>query len=354
MAAASSVSLLFAATPFLIPLVAERYRVTLGAAGLISSAQVAGFAVSVFVAGRRLRPSRRVLVGAAVASVVLDAASAVTSTFALLLALRLAAGAAAGLFTWLAWADAMRADGSMRDIAAIGPLTVLVGAPLLAWIGSVGGDRALYAFLAFTPLAATLIPVEIEGSPLEERGRFSPSRSNLVLLGALGLLTMAGSAFFVFMGAFASAEVGLGEVALSLGFSVNALAGLVAARMRRRPVWAWPWMVGVTVSVVAIAMVPAPATFFAGMAGWGFCFWMSVPRLLNHVADWSFVPEERVGDAQGIMALGRSVGPAAASLLVGHGHFGGLAVFTGVGLAGATGLVGAVEGYRSGRDGPVV
>jgi len=242
----------------------------------------------------------------------------------------------------------------MRDIAAIGPLTVLVGAPLLAWIGSVGGDRALYAFLAFTPLAATLIPVEIEGSPLEERGRFSPSRSNLVLLGALGLLTMAGSAFFVFMGAFASAEVGLGEVALSLGFSVNALAGLVAARMRRRPVWAWPWMVGVTVSVVAIAMVPAPAAFFAGMAGWGFCFWMSVPRLLNHVADWSFVPEERVGDAQGIMALGRSVGPAAASLLVGHGHFGGLAVFTGVGLAGATGLVGAVEGYRSGRDGPVV
>ena len=347
-------SLLFAATPFLIPLVAERYRVTLGAAGLISSVQVAGFAVSVFVAGRRLRPSRRVLVGAAVAGAVLDAASAVTSTYPLLLLLRLAAGAAAGLFTWLAWADAMRADGSMRDIAAVGPLTVLVGAPLLAWIGSLGGDRALYAFLAFTPLAATLIPVEIEGSPLEERARFSPSRSNLVLLGALGLLTMAGSAFFVFMGAFASAEVGLGEVALSLGFSVNALAGLVAVRMRRRPLFAWPWMVGVTVSVVVIAVVPAPATFFAGMAGWGFCFWMSVPRLLNHVADWSFVPEERVGDAQGIMALGRAVGPAFASVLVGSGHFGGLAIFSGVGLAGAAGLVGGVEAYRSGRDGPLV
>jgi len=93
-------------------------------------------------------------------------------------------------------------------------------------------------------------------------------------------------------------------------------------------------MIGIAISVLTIIALPDPITFFAGMVGWGLCFWVAVPRILNRVAEWSLVAEERVGDAQGIMALGRSVGPAAASLLVGHGHFGGLAVFTGVGLAG--------------------
>ena len=352
---------MFAATPFLIPDVADRYHVALGTAGLISAAQVFGFAAAVFVAGRRLRPSRRVLVVAGVSLAALDSGSALISTFELLLALRLLAGAAAGLFTWMAWADAMRAEKSMRDIAAVGPLTVLVGAPLLAWIGSLGGDRAIYACLAFTPLAAVIIPVVIDETPLGGRRRFSPSRSNVVLLAALGVMTMAGSAFFVFLAAFAESEVGMGDVALSLGFSVNAVTGLMGARFRRRPAWAWPWLAGIVVSVMAIGMVRLPALFFVGMAGWGFCFWMAVPRVLGRIADWSYAPDERggdapgrgVGDAQEICARGVPRGPAVASLLVGPGRYAGLIVFSSVGLAGAAGVVGGVERYRTGRDGPV-
>ena len=180
----------------------------------------------------------------------------------------------------------------------------------------------------------------------------SPSRTNLVLLVALGLLTMAGSALFVFLGAFANLEIGLTAVALALGFSVNALAGLIAARLRRRPRYAWPWLVVTAVSATSIVLIPGPIVFYAGMFGWGFAFWMAVPRVLGRVAEWSLVPDERVGDAQSIMALGRAAGPAIGAALVGSGEFGGLVAFAGAGLLSSAALAGSVEVYRRNRSGP--
>jgi len=349
---AAAVSFLFGATPFLIPEVADRLEVSLGTAGLISSTQVLGFAASVFLAGRRLTASRAVLVAAAMAGVAFDATSAVVGSFPLLLGLRFGAGMAAGLLTWLAWADAMKSTRSMHDIAAVGPLAVFIGAPLLGWIGSAGGDRALYLVLAASMILPALVPVQFAAQPMRDRRSMSPSRSNRVLLGGLGLLTMAGSALFVFLGAFADLEVGLSAVALSLGFSVNALAGLIGARLPWRPRYAWPWLALVAISAGSIVVFPGRAAFYAGMFGWGFAFWMAVPRVLGRVAEWSLVPEERVGDAQSLMALGRSAGPAIGAVLVGSGKFGGLAVFATAGLCGATGVVAAVEGYRVGRTGP--
>jgi hypothetical protein len=270
----------------------------------------------------------------------------------LLLVLRFGAGVAAGFLTWLAWADAMRSSHSMRDIAAVGPLTVLFGAPLLAWVGSVGGDRALYLVLAASMIPPMLIPVGFVSQPMRGRRSMSPSRTNLVLLGALGLLTMSGSALFVFLGAFAEVEIGLTALALSLGFSVNALAGLIAARLRRRPRYAWPWLVVTAVSATSIVVFPGAIAFYTGMFGWGFAFWMAVPRVLGRVGEWSLVPDERVGDAQSIMALGRAAGPAVGAALVGSGEFGGLVLFTGVGLLSSAGLAGSVEAYRRDRTGP--
>jgi len=63
LAAIAAVSALFAATPFIIPAVALEYSVSLGRSGLLSAAQVGGFAVAVFVAGRRLRTHRAYLNG---------------------------------------------------------------------------------------------------------------------------------------------------------------------------------------------------------------------------------------------------------------------------------------------------
>lgn len=353
--AASAVSLMFAATPFLIPAVADRYGVSVGTAGFISATQVSGFAAVTFIAGRWWKPTRTKLVAAALLASVFDVASALTGSFAVLLGLRLLAGGAAGVFTWLAWSDAMRDADSMRDVAAVGPITVLVGAPLLGWLVGVGGDQALYWLLAVSPLPVTILKTSF-GTPegRKAKARMSPSRSNLVLLVALGVLTMAGSALFVFVGALAEKEIGLGIVALSLGFSVNALAGLIGTRWRPRPGQAWPWMIAIAASAVSFVIWQHPVMFFVGMFGWGFAFWMAVPVVLGSVAEWSFAPDERVGDAQSIMAIGRAIGPAVGGLLVGSGAFVGLGWFAGLGLGFAALLVGFVERYRRDRVGPAL
>lgn len=343
---------MFAATPFLIPAVAERYSVELGTAGLISAVQVAAFALTTFVAGRRWRASRRTMVIAAGLSVVLGALSAVTPWFGLLLGARAGAGSAAGVFTWLAWADAMRDPGSMRTMSSVGPVAVLVGAPLLGWIAASGGAQALYWTITAAALPVLVLPGAIDGSDPAARRRMSPSRSNVVLLLALGVATMAGSALFVFVAALGAAEVGLGSVAVALAFSSNAAAGLAGARWRRRPRLAAPWMAAIVVSAGTTAFVHAPAGFFVGMIGWGFAFWMTVPRVLAAIAEWSLVPDERVGDAQSIMATGRAIGPAVGGVLVGAGTFGPLGVFAVSGLALAAVLIGSVEYYRRDRVAP--
>ena len=96
LAAIAYVSALFAATPFLIPVISEEFEVSLGRAGLLSTAQVGAFALVVFVAGRRFRTDRRLLIGSAAASVVLNILSAITPHYSVLLVVRTLAGAAAG------------------------------------------------------------------------------------------------------------------------------------------------------------------------------------------------------------------------------------------------------------------
>lgn len=179
----------------------------------------------------------------------------------------------------------------------------------------------------------------------------SPSRSNVVLLAALGLLTLFGSSLFVYSAAVGRQLVGLADVPVALGFSVNAGAGLVGARLGRRPGAAWPWLAMIAASVITMVFVPEPVAFFAAMAAWGFAFWMAVPTVLGGIAAWSLVAEERVGDAQSIMAVGRAVGPAVGGLVLGSSStFGPLAVVAAAGLMVAAAVVWGVERYR--RDSP--
>jgi predicted MFS family arabinose efflux permease len=283
---------------------------------------------------------------------VLDAASALTSGFPVLLALRAGAGACAGVLTWLAWADAMRHPASMRDVAAVGPVTALLAAPLMGWLAGIGGDRALYWVLAVSPLAAIALPMSFGEPARTMRDSMSPSRSNHVLLLALAIMTMAGAALFVFVGALARDQIGMGGLALSLGFSLHSLAGLIGARYPLRPGRAWPWIGLTALSATALVILPDPTVFYVAMITWGFGFWMAVPGVLDSLAAWSFVREERVGDAQGVMAAGRAVGPALGGAIVGTGAFLVLGLVAGAGLAVAAALVAAVEYYRRDRSAP--
>lgn len=345
--AAASIALHFAATPFLLHAISDRYGIAVGTAGFISVFQVGGFTLANFVAGRRLRPRRRILVWAAAVGCAANAASALTVGFPFLLAMRAVAGIAAGMITWLAWTEAMRDLGSLRDVAGVGPLSAAIGSPLIAWIVSFGDERAVFVLLALSTVPAAFMRTSFTDDPVPARRHMSPSRSNVVLLIALGILAGAGSGLYIFAASIGQERVGLAPVAVSLAFTLNAVAGLTATRRTARERSAPIWLGLIVFSAGIVASGGNAVAFYAAMAMWGFAFWMAVPLVLSHVAQWSLVPEERTGDAQAIMALGRVLGPAAGAALLGLGSYGAVGIGSASGLAVSAALVAGVDRYRA-------
>lgn len=345
LAAAGAVTAVFAATPFLIPEVASGFGVSTGTAGLISTAQVGGFAVSAFLAGRLARPSAAVLRG----SVALVALAALLSAWApsllVLLALRAASGIGMGVVTWVAWADATRFHRGLGDVAAVGPIAATLASPVLGWLAGAGSYQVVFWVLAAVTATVLALPVHVEAPPPVGR-TVSPSRSNRVLLVALAMLTCFGSAVFVFGAAAGDRVAGLDPVTVSLAFSLNALTGVVATRRVARPATGGWWMIGTAVGAIGITTVPNGWVFFAAMGIWGYSFWMGVPEILRLLASRSLRPDERVGDAQSLMAAGRVAGPALGGLLVADGRFALLGIAGAAGLLVASLVVAGVERYR--------
>ncbi len=342
--ATAAVALMYAATPWLITPIAERYGVSEGAVGAVSVAQVGAFAAANFVLPRLLAPTGRILRFAALSLVVLNLLSAVPDIFGVLVVLRLAAGFAAGTMTWLAWTNAMKVRTSMAAIASTGPITTLIAAPILAYAAS-SGDRAVYVLMAVATIPAVVLGAKISGER-RQRGVVSRSRSNRVLLVGLAGATLFGSALFINEALVARDIHGIPEFAASIAFSLNAAGGLLGARLasrHRRPGW---WLASIGPAAVMTVFGP-PVFFFVGMAWWGFAFWMGIPGVLQMLSDRSLAPSERAGDAQGLMAVGRAIGPILGGAFVDLGSLTGLAVIAGVGLVGSGATV---IGVQEGRE----
>jgi predicted MFS family arabinose efflux permease len=343
-ASTATVTLMFSATPFLIPAVADRYGVSEGLAGAISVVQVGAFALANFVLPRLVRPSGRILRGAAATLLVFNALSIVPSVFPVLLALRLVAGFAAGTMTWLAWTSAMKRSQSMSSIAATGPIIALLAAPVWSVLAA-NGDRAVYTLLAVSAIPATVLVAPVTGKR-RARGVISASRSNRVLLLALGSMTFFGSALFINEAIVARDVHELSALASSIGFSLNAGGGLLGARLstrHRHPGW---YLASIGPAALLTVVGPMPL-FYLGLFWWGFAFWMGIPGVLHMLIARSLEPGERAGDGQGVMALGRAGGPALGGVFVDVGSLTGLAVTASVGLS-ASGLL--VVGVKEGRD----
>jgi DHA1 family inner membrane transport protein len=345
LAGVGSVTLMFSATPFLIAEIAERFGVTEGIAGGISVVQVGAFALVNVIVPRFAAPSGKVLRWSALTFFMLNLASVVAGTFWLLVALRLLAGAAAGAITWVAWADAMRAPRSLTAVSAVGPVIAMIGAPLVS-AAAAGGIRAIYGVLAVAALPGLALRLQTD-SGLKKRSGVSGSRSNRVLLASLFLLTFFGSSLFVFASVAARAALGLSAFATSWAFSMNALAGLIGARLaarHKRPGW---WLASAG-PAIALSITGGNAVwFFVGLTWWGFAFWMGLPGVLQMLAARSLAPDERAGDAQGLLAMGRAIGPILGGGLTDAGAFSVLAVVAGTGVT-AAGL--SVVGVQEGRD----
>lgn len=335
---------MFAATPFLIAPIAERYGVSEGSVGVISMAQVGAFALANFILPRIIEPTGRLLRAAAAVLAVLNLLSVFPSSYPVLVAIRMIAGFAAGTMTWLVWSEAMHHRTSMSAVASAGPVTALVGAPILSFFAT-SGDQPVYLLLTVAALPAMVIVGRVAGER-RQRGAVSRSRSNRVLLAAMLLVTFSGSALFINEALVARDIHDLPPVAASLAFSLNAAAGLAGARLSRRhrhPGW---WLASAGVAAWLTVNGPPPF-FFLGLAWWGFAFWMGVPGVMEMISARSLDRSERAGDTQGLMAVGRSLGPLMGGAFVDGGALPALSIVSGIGL-GAAGLT--VVGVKEGRD----
>ena len=114
---------------------------------------------------------------------------------------------------------------------------------------------------------------------------------------------------FVYAAAIGEELDGLSPLTVSLLFSANALASIPSARWTGRRGPAGIWFLMTALCALTIALSRSGLLFGAAMIGWGFVFFMGVPAAFTLLAARSNFPEERAGDAQAVMALGRVFGP---------------------------------------------
>jgi predicted MFS family arabinose efflux permease len=345
LAAAGSVALAFAATPFLVPELAIELDVRLGTAGLLSTFQVGGFAATTFLAGRLLRPQASFHKIGLVATGLAHLLCVVAPEFWMVLVLQLLAGIGMGFMTWLSWSEATRHRKGLADVAAVAPLVAALSSPLLSWLAGLGSYRAVFGLVGSATLLVVLFPIHYGDLPAIGRN-VSDSKTNRILLGALFLLMTSGSAVFVFAAAAGRDIAGLSPVVVSIAFSLNALVGVIATRFMAKPGTAWIWLAATGLGALGVGLVRSPIVYMVSMIGWGFVFWMGVPAVFLLLADRSLSPAERVGDAQSLMAVGRVIGPIVGGAILGAGAFGRLSIAGAIGLVTGALVVGGVEFAR--------
>jgi predicted MFS family arabinose efflux permease len=316
--AATAVStVVFASTPFLIPAIADDRALSVGLVGIISTAQLGGFVISSSIGPRFLRPRRRVMVLAIVIGVVANLLSATSPWFAMLVATRMLSGLSLGLIAWIAWAEVFGDNERVGDVAIIGPIIGTIASPIVALVVDRAGPDWLFAVLAllyFVP-AVFVRSMRLDAAKRPHRDRHRPTRAAAAILVVLTMLTLGGSATFVFAGAIGHDVIGLPAFTVSLVFAANALAGLPSARFRGDRKLPGLWLCLTGLSAVAVGTLHYAAVFWIALIVWGFAFWMGIPGAFSLLAERSKYPDERAGDAQAVMALGRVVGPLLGGVL---------------------------------------
>lgn len=310
-------TVVFSATPFLLPAIAAEQRINVGVVGLISTAQLGGFMLAAWGAGRFLRPRRRILVIAAVLGVLVNVVSALTPVFAVLMVARFLSGVAIGLIDWVAWSEVFGDSDRTGDVAVIGPVIGTLSAPVLAALIDARGSAWLFAVLAGLHLVPLLFlhSTTLAATQRPRQQRHRPTRGAAIVLACLCGLTLGGSTVFVYAAAIGLETVGMTALTVSIAFSLNALLAVPSARSRHRRRLSGVWVVLTGLMGLLVTVWHVPAVFLAAMGLWGFAFWMAVPGAFVLLASRSRFPDERAGDAQAVMALGRVVGPALGGLL---------------------------------------
>lgn len=306
----------FSATPLVLRPLADEFGVSIGTAALFSAAQLGAFVLGSWSAGRFVAPSAGIFVAALLTLSGAHVGAAVVESFAFLVVTRVASGLALGVLTWLAYSQVFGDDERTGDITTVGPLTAVISTPVIGVLLEVADVRAVFLTLAAVSLLPLLKVPEIVIPDRTPTGRNRAVRSALVVIAALTVATLGGSAVFVFMGAIAAEQYGMGAFTISLMFSVNAMVGIPAARYRGRRRFAGAFFALTGVWAVLAATATDAAILWLVVVAWGACFWVAVPGSYTLLAERSRFPTERAGDAQAAMAFGRALGPLVAGALV--------------------------------------
>ncbi|MEL6894228.1 MAG: MFS transporter [Actinomycetota bacterium] len=336
LAAIAASTVVFIATPFLVPAIADEFDVATGSVGWISTAQLAGFVLASWTAGRFLRPSRRVFVVLCLLGVAANAGSVVAPGLITLALTRTASGLSLGLAAWFGWQAAFGDKGRTGDVAVVGPLVGVLATPVIAWLADTWGPDAVFVLLA-TASAAPLVFYQRVADAVDlprSRGRNPATGPAKVILVALSLVTFGGSSVFVFAAAIGSESVGVSTTTISIAFTLNAVVGIPAARWTGRRGMAGVWFLGTAILAVLLAATATIWIYVPVLIAWGFVFFMGTPSAFLLLAERSRFPEERAGDAQAVMATGRVFGPLMGGALysggtswaLGLAAFGALAV----------------------------
>lgn len=311
LATIASSTAVFTSTPFVLRPIADEFGVSVGAAGWVSTAQLAGFVLSSWLAGRFLRPVRWVFVMLGLIGVAANISSAVSPTLEVLAIARFGSGVSLGLAAWFAWQDAFGDSDKTGDVAVVGPLVGVVLPPLITVLVAQAGYEVMFVVLAVvtaTPLMfARQVPIVDRLRP--HRTRHASTRGARAMLIALALVTLGGSSVFVYAAAIGTEFNGLSPFVVSLFFSANAVVAIPAAKWSGRRGPAGIWFVGTAALALIMPSVHVPVVFATALIVWGVCFFMGIPAAFALLASRSNFPQERAGDAQAVMALGRVFGP---------------------------------------------
>ena len=320
LATSAAIAATFTATPFVIAATVDEFGTSIGAAALLSTAQVGGFMVANLVGNRRFVASVGLARRALAVFVLANAISVVLPNLTALVATRTVAGAAMGLLTWIAWADSAT-DGKRRgEIAAIGPLSAAIAAPLLGIVATIGDLGWMFALLTAISALGLALPIHVAENDIPTKRNPIQTPGVKLVLVSMGVMLGSASAVFVFVRLIAE-DLGMSAMATSVALSLNALAGIPAARYAGRRRLPGLWIAIIAVCALLLTQTDSPIMFFIIVTLWGLSFWSAVPEIFSMLADRSVFPSDRVGDAQAAMAFGRVVGPTAGGALVVGGSF---------------------------------
>lgn len=310
----------FSATPLILSDVIETLTLGSTAAGLVSGAQLAGFVLTSFLAGRFAKPSPRIFVTAVLVLSTANALSSLAGALEFLLLMRFVAGLGLGLLTWLAWAAVFGDQERMGSIAVVGPIAGVIVSPLVGLAVELSSFRAVYIGLAVVGIAPLLrIPVFADAeAPRSTRSSGGAPVAYAVII-ALACVSFGGSAVFVFSGVIAEDELGISPGLFSLVMSANAAAGIPSSSWSGRRPLAGLWLAGCGIAAIVFTSLGSAVLGAAAIILWGFMFWMGVPGSYAVLSRVSRFPAERAGDAQAAMAVGRIFGPVVGGSLIALG-----------------------------------